>query len=203
MPVKKADPAKSREVAVILEEQILRSGLRPGWRLPSEEQLCRTHGVSRTVVREAIQRLKARGLVDSRRGGGTYVAEIDVGMVAWATLAYAPLVGTPGAFEEILALRATLEAGCALETTRRKDKDAAGRLRTRLDAMRRARDNPAAFADADLDFHRQLADESGNTLQPCAAACAPPTPSRPHAPARALLASGSQGPRDRPPRRAP
>jgi GntR family transcriptional repressor for pyruvate dehydrogenase complex len=164
MITKKPDPAKSREVAVRLEEQILKSGMRPGWRLPSEEQLCRTHGVSRTVVREAIQQLKARGLVSSKRGGGTYVAPVDVDGMSRAMLAYASLVEAPAAFEEILDLRAQLEGACAREMTRRRDKDAVARLKARLDALRKARDNAETFAEANLDFHLQPAEECGNTL---------------------------------------
>lgn len=161
MTTKKPDPAKSREVAARLEDQILRSGLRPGWRLPSEEQLCRTHGVSRTVVREAIQQLKARGLVDSRRGGGTYVATIEVGVIGRAMLAYSALTESPEAFGDILDLRAQLENGCVREIARLKDKEAVARIRARLDALRRTRDDADRFAEAELAFRRQLAEESG------------------------------------------
>lgn len=164
MTTKKPDAGKSREVAVRLEEQILKSAMRPGWRLPSEEQLCRTHGVSRTVVREAIQQLKARGLVSSKRGGGTYVAPVDVDCVSRAMLAYAALVEAPAAFEEVLDLRAQLEGACAREMTRRKDKEAVARLKARLDALRKARDNAEGFAEANRDFHLQPAEESGNAL---------------------------------------
>ncbi len=164
MTTKKPDTGKSIEVAVRLEEQILKPGIRAGWRLPSEEQLCRMHGVSRTVVREAIQQLKARGLVSSKRGGGTYVAPVDVDCMSRAMLAYAALVEAPAAFEEVLDLRAQLEGACAREMTRRRDKDAVARLKARLDALRKARDNAEGFAEANLDFHLQPAEDSGNAL---------------------------------------
>jgi GntR family transcriptional repressor for pyruvate dehydrogenase complex len=164
MPVKKNDSGKSREVAARLEEQILRTGLRAGWRLPSEEQLCRMNGVSRTVVREAMQRLKAGGLVESRRGGGSFVAEIDESVIGRAVSAYAALSPTSEAFARALDLRALIHGACARGATARKDKEVVARLRSRLEALKRARDNAEVFADADAGFCRQLAEDSGNVL---------------------------------------
>ena len=55
-------------------DQIERGRLRPGDRLPTEPQLAATHGVSRTVVREAVHQVKSRGLVRARQGSGVFVA---------------------------------------------------------------------------------------------------------------------------------
>lgn len=46
----------------------------PGEKLPTEEELCRRHGVSRTTVRQAVASLVAEGVLFSRQGSGTYVA---------------------------------------------------------------------------------------------------------------------------------
>ena len=51
-----------------LSEQIAGGALKPGDRLPTETQLAQHHGVSRSVVREAVQRLKSRALLVSRPG---------------------------------------------------------------------------------------------------------------------------------------
>lgn len=160
----KADAGKSREVAARLEEQILRTGLRAGWRLPSEEQLCRMHGVSRTVVREAMQRLKARGLVESRRGGGSFVAEIDEGVVGRAAAAYAALSPSDEAFVRALDLRALVEGACARAVTAKKSPEAVARLRAKLDELKRAKADAGEFARSGGAFRRQLAAESGNAL---------------------------------------
>ena len=45
----------------------------PGARLPSEMRMATSFGVSRTVIREAVSRLKSEGLVESRQGSGVYV----------------------------------------------------------------------------------------------------------------------------------
>lgn len=164
MSLTKSDPAKSREVASRLEEQILRSGLRQGWRLPSEEQLCRTNSVSRTVVREAIQQLKARGLVTSRRGGGTYVAPAEVDGIRRAAHAYTSLVESAVAFDELVDLRATLEGVAAREMARRKDRDAVARLKVKLDTLRKQRDQEEEFAETIVEVRLRPAEEVGNLV---------------------------------------
>lgn len=58
-----------------LENQIIEGVLKPGVRLPAERALAEHMGVSRPSLREAIQRLTARGLLYSRQGGGTYVTD--------------------------------------------------------------------------------------------------------------------------------
>ena len=57
-----------------VERLILEGKVRPGQKLPSERALAEEFDVSRPTVREAIQKLEARGLVQRRHGGGTFVA---------------------------------------------------------------------------------------------------------------------------------
>ena len=56
-----------------LEAMMLEGSLKPGERLPPERELAERFGVSRPSLREAIQKLAARGLLTSRQGGGTFV----------------------------------------------------------------------------------------------------------------------------------
>ena len=58
-----------------LTQRILLGQLKPGEKLPSESTIVHEHGVSRTVVREAISKLQASGLVETRHGIGTFVLE--------------------------------------------------------------------------------------------------------------------------------
>jgi GntR family transcriptional regulator len=61
------------KVEGVLASEIARGDLTPGDRLPSEDQLLERFGVSRITVRRAIQNLIQRGMVEIRRGHGTYV----------------------------------------------------------------------------------------------------------------------------------
>jgi DNA-binding FadR family transcriptional regulator len=63
-----ADRAYTRIVEIINAE-----GLKTGDRLPSEDALAKTFGMSRTVVREALVRLAADGITEARRGAGSFV----------------------------------------------------------------------------------------------------------------------------------
>jgi len=62
------------QVEASLEAKVAKGGLQPGDQLPSEDELVRDFSVSRTTVRSAIQSLVRRGIVEIRRGIGTYVA---------------------------------------------------------------------------------------------------------------------------------
>ena len=65
----------SDTVARQLEQRILEGALKSGDRLPAERELALELGVSRPCLREAIQKLASRGLLYSRQGGGTYIAD--------------------------------------------------------------------------------------------------------------------------------
>ena len=58
-----------------LETMILEGTLQPGQRLPAERALAEQFGVSRPSLREAVQKLVAKGLLISRQGGGNYVSD--------------------------------------------------------------------------------------------------------------------------------
>ncbi|ANN79184.1 GntR family transcriptional regulator [Bordetella flabilis] len=69
------DATLADRVTALLAAQI-RSGAYPvNARLPTEQSMTQTYGVSRTVVREAISRLKSEGLVETRQGSGTIVLD--------------------------------------------------------------------------------------------------------------------------------
>lgn len=102
-----APDLKSDRVAVELERLILVGDLVPGARLPTEDEFSEMFGVSRSVIRDAIRRLVAGGLVTVRQGRGTTVTEPNdaaFGLAALALLARSGL--TVG---EVISARAMLE----------------------------------------------------------------------------------------------
>jgi len=74
----------SEDIALKLEAAILDGRLTPGERLPSEREMQVQFGTGRGVVREAIQVLKQKGLLEVRKGakGGAYVRRLDVANVS-------------------------------------------------------------------------------------------------------------------------
>ncbi|MBO5393722.1 MAG: winged helix-turn-helix transcriptional regulator, partial [Pseudomonas sp.] len=75
--LRKRSPGLAHDIVAELTQRILLGQLAPGEKLPSESTIVREHGVSRTVVREAISKLQAAGLVETRHGIGTFVLERD------------------------------------------------------------------------------------------------------------------------------
>ncbi|RUZ14331.1 FadR family transcriptional regulator, partial [Mesorhizobium sp. M7A.F.Ca.CA.002.15.1.1] len=68
-------PKLSETVVAAIRKQLQAGEILPGHKLPTEGQLTETFGVSRTVIREALAKLAADGLVESRQGAGVFVTE--------------------------------------------------------------------------------------------------------------------------------
>ena len=66
----------SAGVVAGLKDKILAGDLAPGAKLPSESELIEEYAVSRTVVREAVTRLRAEGLVETFQGRGSFVLTV-------------------------------------------------------------------------------------------------------------------------------
>ena len=154
---------RSRSLAHDLVEGFsirIKSGeMKPGDKLPTESELVRGFGVSRTVVREAISRMQAAGLVDTQHGVGTcvlatkaessfYIASADIA-TAMDVLA-------------VLELRISLETEAAgLAASRRTDADLVA-MRRALDTFEHAVQARGDTVMPDIQFHLQIARATGN-----------------------------------------
>ncbi len=98
---------KSDTVAAELERRILVGDLAPGERLPTEDELSQLFGVSRSVIRDAVRRLVARGLLTVRQGRGTSVTEPSDAAFCLAALAL--LARADVTVGEVISARAMLE----------------------------------------------------------------------------------------------
>ena len=118
IPAGAAAPARMRrprglvpEIVASLEADIREGRLVPGQKLPSESELVGRFDVSRTVVREAISRLQASGMVETRHGIGTFVNEPRA---VEPNFRIAPEdVATAADVIELLELRISLESEAA------------------------------------------------------------------------------------------
>lgn len=148
----------SRIAAQILQE-IVEERLKPGDRLPTEQALADSFGVSRNVVREAISRLRSDGIVQSRQGVGAFV----VRTAAAPTLRFdAEALTDRDAFQALFELRAILEIRAASLAARRRSAEQLAALERALDRMRGNEKWAAGGVDADLEFHRAVAEGTGN-----------------------------------------
>jgi len=151
-------------VASTLEKRILEGSLKPGDRLPSERELAVELGVSRPSLREAIQKLAAKGLLQTRHGGGTIVTDRLEAHFAepWQQM----LEGHPMLQRDLLEFRQMLESqAAALAAERATDVDIASldAAHATLEARYEA-DLMEACIDADVAFHQAVAEASHNVM---------------------------------------
>ena len=146
----------SAGIAALLRREISDGGLQSHDRLPSERQLAQSYGVARGTVRDALIRLEQEGLVEIRAGSGTYIVQ------GAQTDGESP-IGQANPLELIDARFALEPHMCRLAVLhgRRQDFD---RMQAHCEAMDASIGDRVRFALADADFHRVLANCTGNRL---------------------------------------
>ena len=161
--VAKGEPRRprnlTRQLVTSLSERIQMRDLRPGDKLPTEAEIMAAYGVSRTVVREAISRLQAGSLVETRHGIGTFVLDARAG---GPLRIVARDLATIRDVLEIMELRMSLETEAgALAASRRSDAQLATMRRT-LDAFAGCIEREEDAVRPDFEFHLEIARASGN-----------------------------------------
>ena len=153
----------SRSLAILLSEEfenkIQQGLLQEGDKLPTESELVRCYDVSRTVVREALSKLQASGLVETKHGIGTFVlpARSAPGLVL-----NAHELSESIDVLAVLELRISLETEAAgLAATRRQDAHLHA-MRTALHAFEQNFALGHETVSHDLDFHLSIAKATGN-----------------------------------------
>ncbi len=139
----------------------IRDGIyKPGDKLPTEPEVMAEQGVSRTVVREAISRLQAAGLVETRHGIGTFVLEPPA-----ISNSNALDLSTTITIRDVLAmleLRISLETEAAgLAAMRRTDAQLA-LMKEAINTFEEDVKQGGSSVDSDFQFHLQIALATGN-----------------------------------------
>jgi GntR family transcriptional regulator, galactonate operon transcriptional repressor len=163
-----AYPGRARHAQVVhgLGARIVRGGLAPGYAVPTEDELVSEFGVGRSALREGVKVLAGKGLLESRTSAGTRVRPrqswnlLDPDVLTWRF--------TPDPSAEdirvLASLRVALEPGAArlaAESASREQRSAISAEMARLWATV---DDPDAFIEADLAFHRAVFAAAGNDL---------------------------------------
>lgn len=158
-------PSLVETVAGELTEAILSGRLVQGQRLPSERDLGEQFGVSRTVIREAVRTLAARGLVSVTSGRGVAVAAIEPGTVSDTLRLF---IRGQQAFDygRIHEVRSTIEVETARLAAERATPDDLARLSELCEQLAEdlKRGDHAAASEVDFEFHRALAAATQNDL---------------------------------------
>lgn len=160
----------SDQVADQLHQLVQQRQLQPGQRLPAERQLAEELGVSRTALREAIQKLNSQGILMSRAGAGTFVQALNAQHNALHSTLVVPLTPLirhdPQYLYDVLETRQMLEVHTAWHAANRATPADKSRIQRRFDELlhfQHLQDTESA-ALADAQFHLAIAEASHNAV---------------------------------------
>lgn len=150
-----------KEIISNIKKYIEYKNLEPGDKLPSERMLSEKFGVSRSNIREAIQKLEFFGILKSRPQSGTFIA--NIGRVAMSGMLEDILRLEDPDFKSLVETRILLELKTVrLASLRRTDEDLA-KIREALDAYNKKVLNKQKAVEEDLLFHLAIAQASKNS----------------------------------------
>src|SRR5437762_10342514 len=152
----------SDPVVAHVRSLIERGVLRPGDRLPAERDLASQIGVSRPTVRAGLHALAAMGVVRSRQGSGTYIADGPPALAPEALGFLAALHGFTRV--DMYETRRVLEVGAAGLAAVRATPDQLAAMADAVTSLFAVMDAPQQFLVHDVEFHRRVAEASGNPI---------------------------------------
>lgn len=152
-------------LAVDLERLILEGELKPGDRLPTEQELGEHFGVSRVSIRQALRELEARGFIDRKPGRGTTVLSAASRGGQAGTAISALLTAANGTVElaRIMELRAIIEPPIAALAAKRLTFRDTEQLRALVEEMEQETDLER-YAELDRVFHQAISQYTHNPL---------------------------------------
>lgn len=161
-PIKKVNAVE--QVFDQMQGLLIDGTWRTGDKLPSENELSETFGVSRMTIRQAMQKLKALGLIETRTGSGSYVREINPedSLQDLIPLMY---IGGPSQ-RHVFQFREMIESESVRLATPLTDEKSLQKLQRILDKMKKAAesDDGKAFSEYDLKYHMAIVKLTGNPL---------------------------------------
>lgn len=161
MPVTKVisrGPSLADSVSGSIRAEITSGAYAIGDKLPTEKELAETYGVSRPIVREAINALKRDGLVVTRQGLGAFVSETREQSFRFTSFDVNDAIDIRNVIELLMAVEAEATARAAQRRTQEDLKI----IEDHLNAMQTAIDRGESGVDEDMEFHRSIVEASRN-----------------------------------------
>lgn len=151
----------------LFEQRILDGDLKAGQPLPPEREIVQQHGVSRTVVREALRAIANKGLIVARPGYRPYVAQpgYDAAISAVGSIV-TQLLGQPGGVRNLFDIRIRMEVSLVRDAARIATAEDIQKLEQALAANKAAIQESSAFYETDIAFHGILYDIPQNPVLP-------------------------------------
>jgi GntR family transcriptional repressor for pyruvate dehydrogenase complex len=152
----------SEQIFEQIKGNIARGEWPPGTKLPSENELTQMFSVSRVPIREALRKLSALGIVEIRRGEGTYVSSITMGTFMNALMPI--LILNKKNMMDILQYRELVEGESAAIAAQNASLEDIRLLENTVETMVKIGRPCLEFSEADLQFHMQVAQATQNSL---------------------------------------
>ncbi len=152
----------SEIIAERIEQMILDDTTQINKKLPSEQTLASGFNVSRSVIREALTILKARGLVNQHQGDGSYIIKPKMKQISECMNRV--VIMNKISLDEIFTARITLELGLVGMAAERATLDEISKLRQINSRLQNEKDDEDLRVDLDIRFHDQIAQMGGNLL---------------------------------------
>jgi GntR family transcriptional repressor for pyruvate dehydrogenase complex len=157
----RTETGSATDQAMAKIKELISSGeFTAGERLPTERELTRQFGVSRSSLREAVRALALVGVLESRVGDGTYVTTLEPELLLMG-IGFVSDLARADSLLEIHQVRRLLEPEATRLAAAVLTEDDLRRLEERLHEMESA-DGVQAFIDADAAFHSVILDACGN-----------------------------------------
>ena len=153
------------QLAERIRHLILKGSLNPGDRLPTERNLARDYGVSRTVVREAVKALQQDGLIEVKAGLGTFVVDAT-GQAVVQSLHLLMSLNLNDNMADVVEIREILEVEMANLAAARATPMDIDQMQSAVAIMDENLDNVCEFIRQDHAFHLALARATQNAVMP-------------------------------------
>ena len=156
----------SDEVFSRLKHMIETGELKAGDEMPSERELMERNGVGRPAIREAMQALAGKGLVEISQGERARVLRITAETIIRQVDLPAKMMlsGSSDTLEHLKSARIFFERGMVREAATKATSAHIAELKALLDKQKDSLGDADAFIDADMDFHNCIARISGNPI---------------------------------------
>jgi DNA-binding FadR family transcriptional regulator len=153
-------PKLSETVVAAIRKQLAAGEIQPGQKLPTEEKMTETFGVSRTVIREALANLAADGLVEPRQGAGVFVRDHP----ALTLGAFSQEVSKISQAINVLEVRMGIEIEAAGLAAMRRNAAQAARIQEAFFEFERMLNLGEPTGKSDFAFHHEIASATNNPL---------------------------------------
>jgi DNA-binding FadR family transcriptional regulator len=154
---------RAQQVISALADYIQGAGLKPGDRLPAERELMAALAVGRSTVREVLSHFQALGVVEARKGSGTYLLRAISGATIHMPLAL-DTRHLRDALLQTLEVRRGIEAEAGMVAARRRTDTDLVTIEAKLDEMERVHLSKGTSGPEDLAFHLAIYDATHNPL---------------------------------------